>query len=285
MPRPQHMSPHLLQTILQQLRDQWVTCMGRRCIICGAHTTNTARFPLCSACAIILTPYNKSCCPKCGLPFRAEQASNTPCSECLSSPPLWQNFFFHNLYDGPLREVLLRLKFHNGLEFAPLIGTLLKERVDTAYTQKALSPKPHTPPNNPHSIQPGLSDTEVSPLPDVLIPVPLHTTRLTKRGFNQSVEILRPLASHWKVPLLANGVVRKLATAPQMSLRVKERKNNLRGAFAVLQKNIPLIYGKHILLGDDIMTTGATLRQICHVLLQSGAARVDVVVVARTDKN
>ena len=114
---------------------------------------------------------------------------------------------------------------------------------------------------------------------DIMIPVPLHRKRLLDRGFNQSLELARPLARKLKVPLEPRALTRQRDTQPQMHLTEKERAANVQDAF---QADEQLVKGKSVLLVDDILTTGSTLAESCHVLLGSGAAAVDVLVVART---
>jgi ComF family protein len=112
---------------------------------------------------------------------------------------------------------------------------------------------------------------------DCIAPLPLHPLRLKERGFNQSMEIARPLAQRLNLPLLASACSRQLDTAPQTSLPWKARGNNVRGAFHC---NIDLS-GKTIAVVDDVMTTGATLNEFARTLKKHGAAHVTNWVAAR----
>jgi ComF family protein len=103
---------------------------------------------------------------------------------------------------------------------------------------------------------------------------------LAERGFNQSLEIARALAQHWKLPLATNVCLRVKHTQTQASLPVHQRRVNMRNAFAV--QNSQLIVGKRILLVDDVMTTGHTLNELADCLKRHGAAHVTNIVVART---
>jgi ComF family protein len=116
------------------------------------------------------------------------------------------------------------------------------------------------------------------PLPDVLVCVPLHRTRLRERGFNQAVELARPLARTLGIALSNDLLERTRDTRAQTGLDAIARRRNLRGAFAVSAKRpIP----RHIALFDDVMTTGSTVRECARVLRRAGAERVDVWALAR----
>ncbi len=122
------------------------------------------------------------------------------------------------------------------------------------------------------------------PLPDVIIPVPLHSRRLRWRGFNQSQLLAaylgKKLAPGFDIPISENNLVRKYYTSPQMKIKnFKERQKNIQNAFAVLRKEE--IKGKIILLVDDIATTGSTLFECAKTLKKSGAKKVFGIVIAR----
>lgn len=116
------------------------------------------------------------------------------------------------------------------------------------------------------------------PAPDAIIPMPLHPARLRERGFNQALEIARPLAAATGVPLLTHACARIKDTPPQVSLPRRERKRNMRGAFSALRR----LDGMRIALVDDVMTTGNTLGETARVLRKAGAAQVHAWTVART---
>ncbi|MEN6584873.1 MAG: phosphoribosyltransferase family protein [Sulfuricella sp.] len=117
-----------------------------------------------------------------------------------------------------------------------------------------------------------------APRPDVLIAMPLHPLRLRERGFNQALELAKIVARGLDIPLLTHGAERIRATAPQVGLPLKKRAGNLRGAFTCSLD----LQGKHVAILDDVMTTGASLRELALTLRRQGAAEISAWVVART---
>jgi ComF family protein len=113
--------------------------------------------------------------------------------------------------------------------------------------------------------------------PDCLLPVPLHSARWRQRGFNQSVEIARVIARKLAIPIEQNAVIRQRKTISQTGLNAPQRQKNIRGAFYVASE----IKAKHILIIDDVMTTGSTVNELARVLKKNGVVRVGVLSVAR----
>jgi ComF family protein len=149
-----------------------------------------------------------------------------------------------------LRRLLQELKFNGRLELAAALGLLLARHPELARRAKDY---------------------------DLIAPVPLHPARLRERGFNQALELARPLSSRLGIPLSASVLRRARPTRRQQGLTRREREQNLRLAFSAASLD-----GRRILLLDDIMTTGATLRAAARCLLEAGASAVDVAVPART---
>lgn len=114
----------------------------------------------------------------------------------------------------------------------------------------------------------------------LVLPMPLHVKRLRERGFNQAVELARPLARAYGLPLELTRAGRVLDVAPQMSLALRERQSNMRGVFACTGR----FDGAHVLVVDDVMTTGASLHALAALLKKHGASRVTNLVVARTPR-
>lgn len=112
---------------------------------------------------------------------------------------------------------------------------------------------------------------------DVIVPVPLHRTRLRQRGYNQSLELAQPIARTLGLPMAVHGVRRVRATAPQVGLAHKERRRNVRGAFETKSD----FEGQRVAVVDDILTSGHTVEALARCLRRAGAAEIAVWVLAR----
>lgn len=204
----------------------------------------------CPECRLHLHMRKQGFCPLCGELAAWEAQPPVPCGRCLSKSPPWQEAIFWGAHEGLLRELLLRLKFQKELPLAHALGSML-------------------------AMHPRLRHLEV----DMLMPIPLHKAGLSQRGFNQSLELARPIARHLRLPLNAASLLKTRATAPQHNLPRKDRQVNVRQAFAVREA---AVRNKRILLVDDTMTTGATMHAAASVLLGAGAVSVHVAVASRT---
>ena len=114
-------------------------------------------------------------------------------------------------------------------------------------------------------------------LPDCILPVPLHRKRLRQRGYNQSIELARPVAKAFDIPLDLESVVRIRNTHTQTGLDQKQRRKNMRSAFLAVK---PLT-GLHIAIVDDVVTTTSTVNELARIVKKAGATRVDVWSIAR----
>lgn len=217
------------------------------CLLCGQHSDLPR--DLCSACAADL-PRNHICCPRCALPL---QMLAPLCGECLHREPPFTATSAPFVYAQPLDLLMTKLKFGRSLA----AGRVLSELWITALRE--------TPP----------------PKPLLLIPVPLHASRLRERGYNQALELARPLARALAIPLRHDVLLRTRATPAQANLDAKARRQNLRGAFSIVE-NAAL--PEHVAIVDDVMTTGATLRECARTLCRAGVARVDVWALARAPR-
>lgn len=223
------------------LRKAVRTMFPPRCLLCGETGANGR--DLCPACAEAL-PWNASACLRCALPLPVPGT----CGACLQKPPPMGETHAVFVYGFPLDRLVPRLKFHNDLAAGRLLSGLMAEGLGAL------------------------------PRPAALLPVPLHATRLGRRGYDQALELARPLARAFQVPLLPDALVRTRATAPQSELDAEARQRNLRRAFEVRAgAGLPA----HVVLIDDVMTTGATLEAAAKALLRAGVARVDAWVCAR----
>jgi ComF family protein len=117
--------------------------------------------------------------------------------------------------------------------------------------------------------------------PDLIIPVPLHYSRLRERTYNQALLLARVLGRRWRLPVLPRLLVRSRPTPQQQGLKAEVRRKNLKGAFALNRK----LNGERVLLIDDVVTTGATVRECSRVLIEGGAGEVSVAVLARARRH
>jgi ComF family protein len=233
-------APSRVVRLAAALAHRW---WSAHCLVCR-EAVETAGIDLCAACRQSL-PWQRHACPRCALPLGAPAPV---CGTCLRRPPPVTETRAVFRYEAPLDRLLPRLKFHDDLAAGRLCAGLMADVLAAV------------------------------PRPDVLVPLPLHRARLRSRGFDQTLELARPLARALALPLRDDLLVRARATAPQSRLDAAARRRNLRGAFMV-RSDRPL--PAHVALVDDVMTTGATLHAAADALLRAGVARVDAWVCAR----
>jgi ComF family protein len=204
--------------------------------------------PACAACAGAL-PWNAPACRACALPLPAG-ASTDVCSACLDEAPPQDRSWAAFRYQPPVAQAIVELKFHGRLAPAHVIGGLMAARL-------ALRPQP---------------------LPELLIPMPLHPGRLRRRGYNQAVELGRQIAGRLALRFEPAGARRLRATQEQTRLDAAGRRRNVRGAFAV---DAAAVRGRQVALLDDVITTGATACELARAARAAGAARIEVWAAAR----
>ena len=212
-----------------------------RCMVCGERGTNGR--DLCGACHAAL-PWQGPSCSRCALPL----PQPGQCGQCLHAPPPLDDVHAVFDYAFPLDRLLPRLKFHRDFAAGRVLSQCMADRLAAL------------------------------PRPDALIPIPLHRARLRSRGYDQALELARPLAHALQLPLLGNALQRSKVTTAQSRLDADARQRNLHGAFAVARgARLPA----HVVLLDDVMTTGATLHAAARVLRRAGVRRLDAWVCAR----
>ena len=213
-----------------------------RCLLCGA--AGAAGIDLCADCAAEL-PRNRSCCSRCALPLATPAEL---CGQCQRRAPPWDAAWAPFRYGWPLDRLESRFKFGRDLAAGRVLSSLWQR--------------------------------EPSPLelPSLLITVPLHRSRLRQRGYNQALELARPLARALGVPLRHDALQRSRPTEAQTELDAVDRRRNVRGAFVLRAGLAP---PAHVAILDDVMTTGATLAECASVLKRAGVPRVDVWALAR----
>lgn len=191
-----------------------------------------------------------SACPHCARPLPAS-AQGKPCGQCQRRPPAFDRAQAVFRYTDPVNRLVQRLKYRQHLPSVRLLAEQLKEDACEWVVRDGR--------------------------PDVLLPVPLHPGRLSARGFNQSLELARPLVHALAVPVEPGLVRRTRNTSPQAELPLKLRHRNVKGAFTVCGD----VRGQHIALIDDVITSGHTAGELSRVLKQAGAREVTVWSVAR----
>ena len=196
-------------------------------------------------------------CPCCANPLGPGAVGATLCGHCIAQQPAYDRTLVASNYAPPVDQLVLQLKFGHRLALAALMARRL-----VAVAQQ--------------------DDAWLANPPALLCPVPLGPRRLAQRGYNQALEIARPLARVLGVTLHARLVARVRETAAQSSVAPARRRANIAGAFAVPAPALALIRGRHIGVVDDVMTSGGTLDEMAAVLKRHGAARVTNLVFART---
>ncbi len=207
---------------------------------------------LCSDCWQEITFISSPCCVQCGYPFEYEVSPEMTCASCLASPPPFAKGRSVLKYDEYSRDMVLSFKHADRTDQAPVFAKwMLRSASDLLES-------------------------------DVLItPVPLHNHRLIKRRYNQSALLANSLANLAQKKAAVDLLIRNRSTPSQGSKSYKGRFRNVQGAFSISPRWKEKIKGEHILLIDDVYTTGATVSACSECLLKYGAAEVCVLTLCR----
>lgn len=220
------------------------------CLLCGRRLPEReAITPFCPACNGSIAPLPAAHCRCCKHPFPNASSCHL-CPGCLKRPPAFSSVYAVGDYSGALKEAIHKMKYRQKLALARPLGELLAQRLTIEMS--------------------GF-------VPDALLPVPIHRKRLRQRGYNQALEIARPIARALGVPVEARLLQRTRPTLAQQGLSAQDRRSNLHQAFRVNKT----VAGARFLLVDDVMTTGETARACSRALVLNGAREVRVAVVAR----
>lgn len=227
--------------------DNWLNsvqrfCYPPTCLLCGAAGEGDA--DLCPRCRAAL-PWNPAACLRCAAPLPAPGI----CGHCQQHPPAFDRARVPLRYAFPVDRLLPAYKFQRKLKLARLFGQLMAEHL----AQSLDAP------------------------PGLILPVPLHRGRLRERGYNQALELARPVARRLELPLAPNLCRRSRATASQSDLDAKARRRNVRGAFE-LTSPLP---AQRIAIVDDVISTGSTVGELARLLKRAGAKEVEVWALAR----
>ncbi len=221
-----------------------------RCLLCAA-AADASGSALCAGCREDLAD-NRPCCPSCAEPL---QQPEPLCGRCLRRQPPFDDAYAPFLYAWPLDGLVTRFKFGGDLAAGRCLAQLFTERAK----HDALA------------------------IPAVLVPVPLHVQRLRRRGYDQALELARDIGRALAMPVATRVLRRLRATDAQTELSLRDRRRNVRGAFAVdagALAKIPTDRGAIALL-DDVMTSGSTLAECARVLRRAGCREIRVWAIAR----
>jgi ComF family protein len=222
--------------------------LPRLCVFCGGVVEQEAEAAVCPACKGQIAWVASPLCPCCGKVFGSREGPDHLCGPCQTAPPPYHRARAAALYEGPVATAITRFKFGRRLDCLPVLQSWLKRPPCREMVAEA----------------------------DLVVPVPLHPRRLKARGFNQALLLAQAFP---EATLGREVLVRLRHTIPQVGLNPKERRDNVRGAFAVAHPE--LVKDKTVLLLDDLYTTGATAQECARVLRRAGAREVNVLTVAR----
>lgn len=214
------------------------------CPVCQKPSSNHKIAPICNECWHSILPYKGPLCRRCGIPLSSDVSKI--CAECIKEYPAFINARSFGSYNGALRTAINLFKYHGVKRLAKPLSDIISQlkipRVDT------------------------------------VVPVPLYNKRLRQREFNQSALLAKNMARYLGVPLMLSCLVKARDTLPQVGLNSKQRRKNIRKAFKIRDRR--LIKGKKILLVDDVITTGATIRECAGELKKAGAEDIYAIALA-----
>lgn len=226
------------------------------CIACGAVLPPATNKALCLACADKIHWIGADRCRRCGDAVGLGSGVVSECPSCRTYPPVFVQAAcaVAHYAEGPLRDLILALKFGRKVHVTPVLGELLAARIKAT----ALS-------------EPGL----------VVVPAPLTRKASRKRGFNQAEELAQWVGKSLDLALETRLLLKQRATPPQATLTKEKRRVNLKGAFSCQPKIARRYQNARVLLIDDVITTGSTISECARALVQAGIGEVRAAAVAR----
>ena len=208
---------------------------------------NTLGFRFCENCFSEISFIQSPICKKCGQPILTTQ--HDFCKSCSDHMPSFSQLRSVTIYDGAIRNAILKMKFHRDFGISEFLGQLLVDLY-----------------------------IKLNWNIDLIIPVPLSSERQKTRGFNQSYRLALPISLYTKIPIDTKALYRTINTQTQSDLPKNERFKNVKNAF---ESNANLIQNKNILIIDDVATTSSTINACSIALLKNGAKSVFGITVAR----
>lgn len=237
--------------LIRQLSRRLPDVLPSSCALCGFSCNES----VCPACKAQYFQHHPCRCLQCGVALSDTTQTMPRCGDCLRQQHKFDATVVATDYIAPIDQLVHALKFGHRLALAPLFCRMLLDAI-------ALRPE--------------------YAMPTLLTVVPLSAARLQTRGFNQALEIAKPLAQALAIPLVPSLISRSRNTQMQALLHPAERHNNMRHAFNMTPAAEKILHGQHVGVVDDVMTTGETLNEIAATLKGHGAARVTNFVFART---
>jgi ComF family protein len=237
-----------LRTLRQIARGLVDVVLPPRCLACGDLVEEPGA--LCGRCWGGITFFAPPWCAACGLPFPHPMEPGAVCADCAREKWAWDRARAVLRYDKRSRQLVLGLKHADQTHVAGAFGRWMRR-----------------------------AGEEVLAGADLLVPVPLHWTRLFQRRYNQAALLANAIRAAGGPPVVADGLIRRRRTPSQGHLGPLARERNVRGAFLVRRR--PEIAGRQVVIIDDVMTTGATVDECARVLKRAGAAKVGVLTLAR----
>lgn len=220
------------------------------CIACGDPVARADA--LCPGCFARLRPIGAPMCPRLGIPFEVDLGPGALSAEAIADPPPFRRARSAVLYNEVARTIVSRLKYGDRPEYAGFCARLMAAAGHELWTDRP-----------------------------VLLPVPLHPWRQFRRRYNQSTELARALGRRLGLSVDPLLVARRRPTRQQVGLSAEQRRRNVAGAFAVHPDALRRLGGRDVVLVDDVITTGSTIRAITHALNRAGIDKVDVISFAR----
>lgn len=221
-----------------------------RCLACGGLVGQA--HSLCADCWRAVSFIAPPLCARCGYPFEFDEGEGALCGVCTRDPPPWERARAAFRYDDRSRALVLAFKYRDRTDAAKAFGQWLARAGEELLAEA-----------------------------DLLVPVPLHWTRLFSRRYNQAALLAQAVAKTAGVPVAPMALKRRRRTPPQTGLDRTGRRRNMRGAFAVPVRQAGRVEGRRVVLIDDVLTTGATAGGCVAALREAGAASVDVLTLAR----
>ncbi len=204
---------------------------------------------LCAPCLLAVQPQKNPYCHLCGHALPQDFCSKTPCLRCQKLPPPWDTLHYYAPYTSLIKQLILQYKYSHAVSLAPILVSFLHE------TALSLPPS------------------------DICIPMPRHEKRLASQGCNPMLELAKLFCSNLALPLERKALCRTRYTVPQVSLPKAQRQKNPRNSFVAQH-----VWGKRVLLLDDVITTGATVHHASLALRKAGARSISVLLLARAEK-